>query len=266
MMGPSSGPLYIGHGEIRHARLAVRTHAFCIKAFFIRINLKRLTELKSSIWFGIGKFGIFSFNPANYGDGQGTINNPCPWLNSLLNEHNIKEPLGDVWLHTFPKILGYVFNPVSFWFCHAIDGRLLAIVCEVNNTFGEKHCYLLSHSNRHLQAGETLYANKEFHVSPFFDVSGEYEFRFFTNTKKTVARVVLKHEDKPKILTSICGQFEQISTKTWRNTLLRYRWFTLGVILKIHAHAVRLWIKKVPFFKKPTPPKHFTTSSHQSML
>jgi DUF1365 family protein len=82
---------------------------------------------------------------------------------------------GEVWLHCYPRVLGYTFKPVSFWYCHRrADGSLRAIVVEVNNTFGERHCYLLDAP----RYGVELQARKVFHVSPFCEVEGGYRFRF----------------------------------------------------------------------------------------
>jgi uncharacterized protein len=109
-----------------------------------------------------------------------------PWLGwmNLLHKEGIDDATGEVWLQAFPRVLGHAFKPVSFWYAHRADGSLAAIVAEVNNTFGERHCYLLPEP----QYGQTMLAHKVFHVSPFCDVQGEYRFRFMrTSTRVKTA-------------------------------------------------------------------------------
>jgi DUF1365 family protein len=159
---------------------------------------------------------------------------------------------------------GYVFNPVSFWVCHDGDGVVRAVLCEVCNTFGERHNYLLTHPDgRALVDGESLQARKVFHVSPFCEVKGEYTFRFHFGPARWLARIDYDDgagEARSALLeTSISGQAEPISAKAVRGLIWRYRWFTLGVIMRIHWQAVRLLIKRVPYISKPHPPLHQTT-------
>ena len=99
-------------------------------------------------------------------------------MRRLLAEAQVRAN-GEIVLYCFPRMLGYVFNPVSFFVCHDAAGTVRAVLAEVNNTFGESHCYLLAHADgRALVSGETMTAPKVFHVSPFFPVAGHYEFRF----------------------------------------------------------------------------------------
>jgi DUF1365 family protein len=254
--------LYVSWGQVRHNRFTVKKHAFQASSFFIRINIKRLKDIPSDRWFSIGRGGVFSFNPADHGDGSGTADNPAGWLDELLVQHGISGPTGDIWLHTFPRMMGYLFNPVSFWFVHRPNGDLLAIVCEVNNTFGEKHCYLLSNDGQPMPQGQQWQAQKEFHVSPFFEIMGDYRFRFHHTAGRGVSRVDLFGPDGHRLSTSISGDYQEPDTRPWRATLYQYKWFTLGVMAKIHWQAFHLWRKGVPFFRKPAPPAHLTTSSH----
>ena len=111
----------------------------------------------------------------DHGDGRPLL----AWIEQLLVRAGVHDADGEIWLHCFPRMLGYAFNPVSFWFCERRDGALRAIVCEVHNTFGERHCYVLAHDDdRPIAWGETLRARKVFHVSPFCAVAGSYRFRF----------------------------------------------------------------------------------------
>jgi DUF1365 family protein len=130
-------------------------------------------------------------------------------------------------------------------------------VAEVNNTFGERHCYLLT--GPQLAWGRELTAEKVFHVSPFCSVQGRYRFRFMRTASRVVARV--DHDDDAGALlqTSVSGTLEPITPATVRRAFWGHPLMTLGVIARIHWQALRLFAKRVPFFSKPTPPERFVT-------
>ena len=164
---------------------------------------------------------------------------------------------GEVWLHCYPRVLGFTFKPVSFWYCHRADGNLRAVLVEVNNTFGERHCYLLDQP----AFGVEQRAAKVFHVSPFCPVEGGYRFRFMLtpDMQRTVARVDFDDAHGPLIQTSVSGELEPLTPASSRRALWGYPLMTLGVITRIHLQAFKLFFKRAPFFRKPTPPAQFIT-------
>jgi len=134
------------------------------------------------------------------------------------------------------------------------------VVAEVNNTFGERHCYLLAaESGACLRDGQTLQATKVFHVSPFCDASGCYRFRFLNTPQRVLARVEHHDEVGALLLTSLSGRLEPLSGRTCARALLAHPLFTLGVIARIHWQALRLFLQRVPLRPKPAPPAHFIT-------
>ena len=184
----------------------------------------------------------------------------------LLRSEGIHDADGEVWLQTYPRVLGYVFKPVSFWHCERADGSLAAIVVEVNNTFGERHCYLLA--GEQLGYGRDLQARKVFHVSPFSQIVGGYRFRFLHSSqngvRKTVARI--DYHDRldddaagPLLQTSVSGTLEPLTRASLRKALWRYPAMTLSVMARIHWQAFRLWRKKIPFISKPDLPQNPVT-------
>jgi DUF1365 family protein len=199
-----------------------------------------------------------SFYDRDHGDGKTPL---LQWIDQLLKSEQVEDADGEIWLQTFPRVLGYVFNPVSFWYCHRRNGELRAIVCEVNNTFGERHCYLLDTGDM-MPWGVSLTAKKVFHVSPFCAVEGSYRFRFMRTTQtidnrnieRIVARIDYDDNEGPLLLTSVSGVLSPLSNGSATEAFLRHPLMTIGVIARIHWQALRLFIKRVPFFSKPLPP------------
>ncbi len=257
-MGAEHGP-EIGFGQIRHARQRLAANRFTYAAWFLRLPLRAIArEPARFFWLKFNRRGILSVNDADHGDGQPLLR----WFETLLRNEGISDADGEVWLHTFPRLFGFVFNPVSFWFAHRADGSLRAAVCEVNNTFGERHFYLLAHDDgRPLRWGEELAARKVFHVSPFYAVDGRYRFRFMLSdaappehARRFVGRIDYDDETGPLLQTSISGALVPLTDRTLVRALARYPLFAFAVIARIHWQAVRLWLKRVPFFSKPAPP------------
>jgi DUF1365 family protein len=176
----------------------------------------------------------------------------------LLHE-GVHDAEGEIWLQTFPRVWGYTFKPVSFWYCHRLNGELAAIVAEVHNTFGERHCYLLD-SPRY---GQTLSTDKVFHVSPFCAVEGRYRFRFMRTVHQGQERLVarIEHDDEvgPLIETSWSGTLVPATAEALRSVLWHFPLMTFGVVFRIHWHAFLLWCKRVPFWRKPALPEKFVT-------
>jgi DUF1365 family protein len=255
---PANAPA-IGFGPIRHVRLRPARHAFAYRGWFLRLPLRTLAGRPlASRLLGFNRRAPLAVHDSDHGDGRPLL----AWIESLLAEAGIDDATGEIWLHTFPRVLGYVFNPVSFWFAHRADGALRAVVCEVNNTFGERHCYLLAHDDgRPLADGETLQARKVFHVSPFCRVEGSYRFRFLLRKDSGagrpphwVGRVDYHDPAGPLLMTSISGALVALDERVLARALFAYPAFTLGVMARIHWQALRLWLKRVPFHTKPEPP------------
>ncbi|SNS19490.1 hypothetical protein SAMN06265795_101462 [Noviherbaspirillum humi] len=248
-------------GKVRHKRLRPAVNAFEYGVYFLRLPLRALGQRD----FGRGhikrnRFGLLSFHDADHGDGRQPL---LAWIDGLLQAQGIHDADGEIWLQTFPRVLGYVFNPVSFWFCHRADGALRAIVCEVNNTFGERHCYLLDAGGA-MRYGVELASRKVFHVSPFCAVAGGYRFRFMQALRErdgaqqlqVLARIDHDDEHGPLIETIISGHALAATDAAVLNAFFRFPLMTLGVVARIHWQALRLWAKRVPFFRKPLPPSH----------
>lgn len=249
----------IVHGEVAHVRRRPTLHAFRYPAFCLRLPLSALGRLEHS---GIAhnRRGWLSFHDRDHGARDGSA--LLPWIRRLLAAEGL-DGLDEVVLYTFPRVLGYVFNPVSFWVCHAGDGSVRAVLCEVSNTFGEHHNYLLAQADGGpLASGATLHARKCFHVSPFCEVQGHYAFRFSFVPGRWLARIDYfdgAAASGPLLETRVSGRVAALDRAGTRALLWRYRLFTLGVIARIHWQALHLWRKGVRYIPKPPPPAQETT-------
>ncbi len=241
----------LGIGTVRHRRLRPTEHAFAYPTYFLMLPMRSLQAAPEAS-LRRNRFGLMSFHDRDHGDGR---EDALAWLDELLAAEGVHDATGEVWLHTYPRVFGYVFKPVSFWYCHRADGSLAAVVAEVNNTFGERHCYLLA--GPELGFGRELVARKVFHVSPFCQVQGQYRFRFMRTAARTVARI--DHDDDAGALlqTSVSGELQPLTAKSVRAAFFGMPMMTLGVIGRIHWQALRLWLKRVPFQGKPQPPQAF---------
>ena len=251
----------INFGAVKHSRLRPAKNAFGYGVFTVAIPMrsrKANPALLNNLGLNDNRFGLLSFFDRDHGQGNA---DSLTWVESLLTENQVPYVDGEIWLQTFPRLLGYVFNPVSFWICTRANGQVQAVLAEVNNTFGERHCYLLhKDSGEALHSGETLVSKKVFHVSPFCKVRGEYHFRFLfpqesTSGRHSVYRIELHEDGLPLINTSISGESRPMNQSTIYLACLRYPLMSLGVIFRIHWQALKLWLKGVPFNSKPKPPE-----------
>ena len=243
----------VSFGAVMHERFRPTRHRFVYRVATLRLPLARLEQIRVPL-LGIDRPNLFSFLTRDHGARDGSP--LLPWLRRLLEGEGLAAVVdGEVVLQTFPRLFGYVFNPVSFWFCHDRQGQLRAVLAEVSNTFGEHHNYLVHHADlRPIRSGESLAARKVFHVSPFFPVRGEYRFRF--DFESAVQAVAIDYQDGglPQLATRLGGRLAPLDGRSMLRWLLTHPFMTLAVVARIHWHALQLWLKKVPFFRKPPPP------------
>jgi DUF1365 family protein len=235
-------PAQLVHARVMHARLRPVLHRFVYPVFYVRVNLARLDACQSP-WFGIDRRRPLAIRTRDYGPRDGSSLEH--WMRSLLATHGIAAD-GEIWLQTFPRVFSYVFNPVSFWHCHDAAGRPVAVLAEVNNTFGETHCYLLQ-----LDGSGQIACAKQMHVSPFCAQSGSYRFRFRLTGSRPRTSIDYYDDQGLLIRTALAGQAQALSSRAVMAALLRYPLLGVGIVLRIHSQALRLWLKGVPFFRKP---------------
>ena len=237
-------------GRVMHSRVRPVRNRFSYPVFFVRLPLRALNAANNAV-FSVDRFNLLQFNTRDHGPRDGS--DLLLWIQSLLREHGLPAD-GDITLQCFPRVLGYVFNPVSFWFCHDSNKNLIAVLAEVRNTFGQHYCYLLRNKDGGaIEAGQPLLAEKVFHVSPFCKIEGTYHFSFHLDQADPLVCIDYHDADGPLLLTSIQGTAMPWSSAALLSTLLKMPFLTLGVMLRIHWQALNLWRKGVPFYGANPP-------------
>jgi DUF1365 family protein len=241
-----------------HRRLRPRDNAFRYRVAYLCLDLGAL-DTASGRWLKLDRAGLVSFRRADHGGRDGR--DLAAWLRGILDQHGLGKICdGEVVLMTMPRMLGYVFNPVSFWFCRDRAGALRAVLCAVNNTFGERHCYLVHHDDRRpIEPDAWLDGRKVFHVSPFLPVEGDYRFRFRLDEK--IAHVDVNYHDAQGLMlaTSVGGRREPLADRAVLRRFLGNPTMTMGVMVRIHWQALKLWQKRARFYRKPVPPSQLVS-------
>lgn len=239
-------------GAVMHERTRPAHNRFTYPLATLRVPLSQLDTLRVPL-LGVNRAHVFGLHNRDHGARDGSP--LLPWIRDLLAGQGVHEADGEVVLQTMPRMFGYLFNPVSFWFCHDRSGRLRAVLAEVSNTFGERHNYLVAHPDRRpITAGDELRACKIFHVSPFFPVRGEYRFRFARQGGVVNTAIDYWEGDHCQLATRLSGREEPLAGAVLLRWLARLPLMTFGVMFRIHWQALRLALKRVPFFRKPLPP------------
>ncbi len=237
--------------DIFHGRVLPKRHKLHYRVYYLSFPLRALSSLPSRV-LSLNRFNLFSFYEKDYGikNLRGEAH-----ARAILSQFGITAADGDIVLVTMPRLLGYAFNPVSFWFCLDRSSKLRAVISEVNNTFGERHCYLSAHEDQRVIGPlDALTSQKLFHVSPFLKVEGNYVFRFAYEEQRIGAWIDYYVGEEKHLTTSISGTRYDLSDKNLLGCFFRYPLVTFKVITMIHFHALKLVLKGIRYHRKPSPP------------
>ncbi len=234
----------IVNGRVLHRRRHPVENRFVYPVFYLLINADEFDTVDNWL-FGVNRRRPLAFHFADHGDGR----DPRIWVRERLDQRGIRDCTGPIWVQTFPRVFGFVFNPVSFWYCERSDGTTGAIVAEVNNTFGERHLYVLTPDEK-TGRFEGVYADKQLYVSPFYPVSGGYRFYFNTDLDAPHVRIDYYDDNRLQLNTVIWGKSSRLTSTNLLAALARQPLLTLGVVVRIHWQALRLWLKGVSLFQK----------------
>ena len=241
-------------GRVMHRRLRPFTHRFSYRVFSLLLDIDALPRLARRLrLFSYNRFNLFSFFDGDHGPRDGSALRP--WIERHLAEAGIDAAGGPIRLLCFPRVLGYVFNPLSLWFCYQRQGELAAILYEVRNTFGEKHGYLIPVAEGASGDGPILQrCAKGFYVSPFLPMEGGYRFRL-RQPDERLSVLIRQHVAAGEVLiATMTGRRAALSDSRLARAALAYPLLTLKVIAAIHWEALRLWVKGASLQRRPKPP------------
>lgn len=243
----------IYEGEVRHRRYRPVEHTFRYRMFMMYLDLDELDRVfDGSLSWTIEGRGLANFRRKDH---HGRDDVPLDEaIRTLVADRTGRRPTGPVRLLTHLSYFGYRFNPVSFFYCFGEDGRALqAIVAEINNTpWGEQHCYVLEHPGLSPDCENHRYQfAKEFHISPFMDMTHQYDWRLTTPGERLTVLTANFEGGSRLFDASLSMRRREISPSSLRGALLRYPLMTARVMLGIYYQAMRLWLKRTPTFAHP---------------
>lgn len=253
-MTDQASALYLG--SVFHHRFRPRVHRLKHSLFQGLFDLDDLARLDRDLrLFSVDRFNLFSFRPADHGDGSGDLRG---WAEGELEAAGA-DASGPIRLLCIPRILGHAFNPISVYFCHDSAGALSGIIYQVNNTFGERHSYVIPVEDG---SGPVVrqQCEKHFYVSPFMDMTMTYDFTVRPPAETVSVGVNGGDRDGPLIATAFSGERRPLSDVALLRAFATYPLMTLKVVAGIGWGALRLWLKGVGFRHRPPAPARATTA------
>lgn len=238
--------------RVMHHRLAPKEHHFQYRIFMLLLDLDEIDEVSARIpIFSRNHWNLFEFRDADhFSNNRLTVRQN---LTAHLAENGVAFPAdGRVTLLTLPRVLGYVFNPVSFYFCFDRGGAPLCAVVEVGNTFGEKKLFLIREPNS--DGSFRLIAPKHFYVSPFSDLEVLFDFKLRVPAETLEIHIDDRAGEEKVLLSALSGTRAPLTAARLAWLAVKYPCVTLQVIFLIHWHALRLWLKRAPFHRKSARP------------
>ena len=261
MIGPASA-LYAG--AVSHRRFAPRGHRLRYRMFQMLLDLDEARDLGRRLrLFSCNRFNLFSHFDRDHGDGR--ADGLRAWVEDALGEAGIPVTGGQILLLCLPRVLGHVFNPLSVYYCFQTDGSLAATLYEVNNTFGQRHFYLIEAKPDEDGIIRQSCA-KALHVSPFMDMHMDYDFALSVPSDHVRTSVMVSEPGGALILTAtFAGARRDLTDSGLLAAAISYPLMTLQVVAAIHFEAVKLWFKRLPWRPPPQPPSNpvtIGTASH----
>ena len=237
--------IYIGN--VVHKRFKPKKHFFKYRVFSIFLDLDEINELEKEIsFFSYNKFNILSFFDKDHGNRDGS--SIKDWIIQVLQKKNISTKNIKIKILCYPRIFGYVFNPLSIFFIYDTDSNPIAILYEVKNTFGEQHTYVfkINIKDQHISNN----CKKKFYVSPFMDLESIYFFKVLIPNERLSVIIDQRDKEGKLLFASQDGERVKISSKNLLISYLKHPLMTLKIISAIHYEALKLWIKGVKLVKK----------------
>ena len=243
-------------GTVIHKRFKPKKHIFKYKVFSLLLDLSELETLSNKIsFFSLNRFNLISFQEKDHGQRDGT--SLTEWVKKNLQQNNINSENIKIKLLCYPRILGYVFNPLSIFFVYDNQEQLVSILYEVKNTFGEQHTYVFRVDDKNNLIKNNC--TKKFHVSPFIEMNCQYFFKILKPGDR-LSVIIDQYDKEGKILfASQDGERVKLSSKNLLISYLKHPLMTLKIISAIHYEALKLWIKGIKLVKKNLKIKNNTS-------
>ncbi|MQX36916.1 DUF1365 domain-containing protein [Roseospira navarrensis] len=247
-------------GVVLHRRLKPRQHRLRYRVFSLLLDLDELPALDRAVrGFGYNRFAPLGFHDRDHGPGDGQ---PLrPWVEATLAAEGIDLDGGAIRILCYPRLWGYVFNPLTEYFCYHRDGRLAAVLHEVNNTMGERHCYLIPVAPDEAAGGVVRQTcAKRFYVSPFIAMETTYHFKIRPPGERIAVAIQQTDSEGPLLHASFTGRRAPLTSRVLAGAIARHPLMTLKVIVGIHWEALRLWLKGVRLARRDPAPSHLVTA------
>jgi DUF1365 family protein len=241
-------------GKVMHARMKPKPHRFTYDVFTLLIDLDRLEEADAqSRLFSVNRFNLVGFRESDHGarEARGLAGH----ARGLALAAGVDLAGGRILLNAYPRLLGFVFNPLSVYYCYDASGRLALLIYEVRNTFGEMHSYVAPVKAEELsEAGLRQSRDKLFYVSPFIEMAQRYHFRIRPPGETLTVRILETDREGPLLCATFSGTRRSLTTFNIAKTSLALPFMTLKVVAGIHWEALKLWLKGIRLVERPSPP------------
>lgn len=249
---PHGEPAFLYTARVMHRRLIAPFHRFVYRLFYLLVDVDRLDETSRGLkLFSHNRFNLLALHDRDYIDGAANLR---AFAEARLQRGGVDLDGGRIRLLTLPRLLGFAFNPLSLWYCEHRDGSLRAVIADVRNTFGERHCYLLASGGQPIAYDDPREKEKCFHVSPFLDLEGRYRFTIAEPGAKLRVAIQETREGAPILDATLTGERQALSDGAILKQALAMPLMTLKVVLGIHWEALKLWLRGAKFHGKPSPP------------
>jgi len=256
--GRADGVLYVG--RVMHRRLGAVRHRFSYRVFCLLVDIDRLDALGRRLrLFSHNRPNLIALRDRDHGARDGS---PLrPWVEGRLAEHGLSAGAARIELLCFPRVAGYVFNPISVYFCRDSRDGLVAMIYEVHNTFGEEHAYVLpvdrtgasGDAERRGRAPVLQECAKRFYVSPFIGMEATYRFRLKEPAERLSFLIRQSVPAGELLIATLDGRRRPMDDRTLLRTFAAHPAMTFKVITAIHWQALKLWLKGAPFQRRRPP-------------
>lgn len=235
-------------GRVRHTRLRPLHHDFVYRVYYAMFDIDELEVLNRELrLFSLGRFNLFGFDVSDHGPTDGS--SLRTWAEVMVRKAGVELEGGAIKLLAFPRVLDYVFNPISEWYCYGPNGDLRAVIHEVRNTFGDRHCYIVPTVTEGLRHS----FDKQMHVSPFNELDQIYTFTINDPEDRLTLAIELRDQEGIMFRAAMGLSRRRFSDHNLARLFFTHPLLTLKVIGGIHWQALRIWLKGATYHSPSTP-------------